>query len=90
MMIDVKEAVQIAKQKAFEILAAESASLEEIERGMSNGNDAWIITPGVPRDLNQLSPLAKMSVSPVQYKRFFIDVQSGELVAMKLHDLAPR
>jgi|HubBroStandDraft_5_1064220.scaffolds.fasta_scaffold257593_1 hypothetical protein len=89
-MIDVKEAVRIAKQKAAEILAAESASLEEIERGMANGSDAWIITLGVPRDLNQLSPLAKMSLSPVQYKRFFIDAQSGELVAMKLHELAPR
>jgi len=89
-MIDVKEAVLIAKQKAGEILGAESASLEEIERGMGNGNDAWIITLGVPRDLNQLSPLARMSVAPVQYKRFFIDAQTGELVAMKLHELAPR
>jgi hypothetical protein len=89
-MIDVKEAVRIAKQKAAEILAAESASLEEIERGMANGSDAWIITLGVPRDLNQLSPLAKMSLPPVQYKRFFIDAQSGDLVAMKLHELAPR
>jgi hypothetical protein len=89
-MIDVKEAVGIAKKKAAEVLGAESASLEEIERGFSNGSDAWIITLGVPRDLDQLSPLAKMSVSPVQYKRFFIDAQTGELVAMKLHELAPR
>jgi hypothetical protein len=89
-MIDAKQAVRIAKQKAEEILGAESASLEEIERGMSNGSDAWIITLGVPRDVNQLSPLARMSVAPVQYKRFFIDVQTGELVAMKLHELAPR
>ncbi len=89
-MIDVKEAVQIAKAKAVEILGAESASLEEIERGVSNGSDAWIITLGVPRDLNQLSTFAKLSVAPVQYRRFFIDAQSGELVAMKLHELAPR
>ncbi|MGA3205213.1 MAG: hypothetical protein ABSF12_22180 [Bryobacteraceae bacterium] len=89
-MIDVQEAVRIAKQKAVEILGAESASLEEIDRGMYNGSDAWNITLGVPRDLNQLSPLARMSVAPIQYRRFFIDVQSGELLAMKLHELALR
>jgi hypothetical protein len=89
-MIDVKEAVRIAKEKAAEILGAESASLEEIDRGMYSGSDAWSITLGVPRDVSLLSPLAKMSVDPVQYKRFFIDVQSGELLAMKLHELSSR
>jgi hypothetical protein len=89
-MIDVKEAVQIAKQKAVEILGAESASLEEIDRGKYNSIDSWGITLGVPRDLNQLSPLARMSVAPVQYKVFYIDAQSGELLAMKLHELAAR
>ena len=89
-MIDVKEAVQIAKQKAIEILGAESASLEEIDRSMYNGVDAWEITLGVPRDLDQVSPLARMSTAPVQYKRFFIDVQGGKFLAMKLHELAPR
>jgi hypothetical protein len=89
-MIDVKQAVQIAKQKAAEILGVESASLEEIDRATYNSNDAWSITLGVPRDLDQLSPITRLSVSPVQYKRFFIDAQSGELLAMKLHELAPR
>ena len=89
-MIDVKEAVQIAKQKAAEILGEQSASLEEIDRGSYNGIDAWNITLGVPRDLNQVSPLARLSVAPVQYRRFIIDAQSGQFLAMKLHELAPR
>jgi hypothetical protein len=90
MMIDAKEAVRIAKQKAAEILGATSPSLEEIERGTYQNRDAWSITLGVPRDVSGLSPMAQLSVAPVQYKRFFIDVLNGELVAMKLHELAPR
>jgi hypothetical protein len=61
-MIDLKEAVQIAKEKAVEILGAESASLEEIDRSIYNGVDAWEITLGVLRDLDQVSPLARMSM----------------------------
>jgi hypothetical protein len=89
-MIDAKEAVKIAKQKATEILGAASPSLEEIERGTYQDRDAWSITLGVPRDLSQLSAMAQLSVPPVQYKRFFVDAVTGELVAMKLHELAPR
>ena len=43
-MIDVKEAVRIAKQKAVEILGAAPASLEEIEREIYKDRNVWSIT----------------------------------------------
>ena len=87
-MIEVKQAVQIAKQKAAEILGVLSASLEEIERETYKDRDVWSITLGVPRDIGQLSPFAQLSVGPVQYKRFLIDVENGELLAMRIRELA--
>jgi hypothetical protein len=75
-MIDVKEAVRIAKQKAVEILGAASASLEEIEREIYKDRDVWSITLGVPRDIIQLSTFAQLAADPVQYKRFLIDVEN--------------
>ncbi len=49
-MIDAKQAVQIAKQKAAEILQEPSASLEEIDRADYSGHDVWSITLSLPRD----------------------------------------
>jgi hypothetical protein len=87
-MIDVKEAVRLAKENAAEILGVGSASLEEFERDIYRDRDVWSITLSVPRDVRQLSPFAKLSAGVVQYKRFFLDVESGELVAMKVRELA--
>jgi len=89
-MIDVKEAVRIAKQKAVEILGATSASLEEIEREMYKDRDVLSITLGLPRDISQLSTFAQLAADPVQYKRFLIDVENGELLAMRIRELASR
>jgi hypothetical protein len=87
-MIDVKQAVQIAKQKATEILGAASSNLEEIERDSYKGHEVWSITLSIPRDVTNLRPIEQLSVEPLQYKRFLIDVQTGELVAMKLREFA--
>lgn len=89
-MIDVKQAVQIAKQKAFEMLDSASANLEEIERESYKDRDVWSVTLSLPRDLNQLAPLARLGAEPVQYKRFLVDADTGELVAMKLREGASR
>jgi hypothetical protein len=89
-MIDVKEAVRIAKAKAAEILGTTSVSLEEIERDMYKDSDVWSITLGVPRDISQLSGLAQLSADPLQYKRFLIDVENGELLAMRIRELVSR
>ena len=77
----------MAREKSAEILGVDG-SLEEIQRETYQGRDAWSITLGVPRNLEHLSPMSRLSASPVQYKIFLIDAQTGEM--LKLHALAPR
>lgn len=86
-MIDVKQAVQIAKAKAAEMLEETSPNLEEIERDFYKDRDVWSITLSLPHaKIASISHLA----SPGQYKRFLIDTETGELVAMKLREPASR
>lgn len=86
-MIDVKQAVQIAKATAAEMLEQSSANLEEIERDSYKGHDVWSITLSLPLARAKITSLAQIA-DPVQYKRFLIDAETGELVAMKLRELA--
>jgi hypothetical protein len=86
-MIDLKQAVQIAKAKAAEMLDQGPSNLEEIERETYKGRDVWSITLSLPR--SQISSLAHLA-DPVQYKRFLIDAETGELSAMKLREVASR
>lgn len=87
-MIDPKKAVQIAKEKAAEMLDQHSFNLEEIERGDYKNREVWSITLSLPRDLKQLAPFAQLSADPLQYKQFLIDAETGEFVAMKLREVA--
>jgi hypothetical protein len=87
-MVDLKQAILIAKHKATEILGAVSSNLEEIERDRYKDHEVWSITLSVPRDVSNLKLLAQFSSEPLHYKRFLIDVQTGELVAMKLREVA--
>jgi len=89
-MIDAKQAVQIAKERAVDMLGQGHSSLEEIERESYKDHDVWSITLSFPRNLNQVPPIARLGTDPLQYKRFLIDVETGELVAMKLRELASR
>lgn len=86
-MIDAKKAVQLAKEKAAELFSAAS-SLEEIERDSDRDREVWCITLGLPRDLGSLSALEQLSVDRRQYKRFLIDVETGELVAVRMREVA--
>ena len=92
-MIDAKQAVQIAKESAAELLGQVPAksSLEEIERDSYKGRDVWWITLGLPRDpgrLQSLAVLAALAADTLEYKRFLIDAETGELIAMKLREVA--
>jgi hypothetical protein len=89
-MIDAKQAVEIAKEKAADMLNQTSTNLEEIERESYKDREVWSITLSLPRNLKQLAPFAALSADPLQYKRFLIDVDTGELVAMKLREVASR
>ncbi|MDQ2711803.1 MAG: hypothetical protein M3Y24_06140 [Acidobacteriota bacterium] len=72
-MIDVKQAVQIAKAKAADILERSASSLEEVERDTYKTHDVWSITLSIPRDIDHLPAMARLSADPLQYKRFLID-----------------
>ena len=89
-MIDAKQAVQIAKVRAEEMLGSSNFKLEEIERESYKDREVWSLTLSYPRDLDQLSQMARLATDPLQYKRFLIDVETGELVAMKLPEPASR
>ncbi|MEQ1946791.1 MAG: hypothetical protein ABL995_06370 [Bryobacteraceae bacterium] len=80
-MIDLQEAVFIAKQEATKILGPNQFSLEELERDVYKSRDVWSITLGLPKPalfLNQ----------ELNYKRFLIDVETGELLAIKIREVA--
>ena len=87
-MIDAKHAVQIAKDKALEMLNQPFSNLEEIERDFYKDRDVWIITLSLPRDTTLLAPIAQLSADPLQYKRFLIDSETGDFVAMKVREVA--
>jgi DNA-binding XRE family transcriptional regulator len=87
-MIDAKQAVQIAKKEAADLLGSASSSLEEIERDSYKDREIWSITLSLSRSLNLMAPIAQLSADPREYKRFLIDVETGELVAMKVREFA--
>ena len=89
-MIDRKQAVEIAKVEAANLLGQRISNLEEIERDSYKGREIWSITLSLPRDMKQLTGLAQLTASPLQYKRFLIDVETGELVAMQRHEVSLR
>src|SRR5438067_2336852 len=88
--IDARAAVAAAMRNAAEILGQTKTTLEEIERETYKGRDAWAITLGVPRDLDLVSSLARIGADPVQYKRFLIDAETGEMLAMIIREPVAR
>ena len=90
-MIDAKQAILIAKAGAADLLSQDSSNLEEIERDSYKGREVWSITLSLPQKVGQLgslATLAALSGFPPQYKRFLIDSETGELVAVKLREVA--
>ncbi len=86
-MIDVKQAVQLARAKAAEILDEDSSNLEELERETYNGRDVWSITLSLPNKHLTLGPFQRYTNS-LSFKRFLIDVETGELAAVKIREVA--
>jgi len=86
-MIGVKQAILIAKAKAAEILSQASSNVEEIERESYKGHDTWSITLSFPLDLPHLANGVGF-VGPLQYKRFLVAVETGELMAMRIREFA--
>jgi hypothetical protein len=89
-MIDVKQAVKVATEKAADLLGQRPFNLEEIERESYKGSDAWVITLSFVADPDQTSPLSTIVTSlnrNLKYKRFFIDPETSELLAMKVREV---
>jgi hypothetical protein len=89
-MLEIKDAVRIAREHALEMLGYPNPSLEEIELGQHQDREVWMITLGFPRDLEQIAPLARIGADPLQYKRFLIDAETGKMLAMRLREVASR
>jgi hypothetical protein len=89
-MISAPNAVQIAQQQAELMLGKRNTNLEEIERDSHGGHEVWDITLSFPRNLDLLAPMVRLAADTLQYKRFLIDIETGELVAIKIRELASR
>jgi hypothetical protein len=90
-MIEAKQAVQIAKQRAAEMLDGGQFNLEEIEREPYKGRDTGYITLSLsrpPRDVHEALSLGQLVTGVKDYKRFLIDAETGELIAMKIREVA--
>jgi hypothetical protein len=83
-MIDVKQAVESAKQYAFEILGSGTSTVEEVERDEYKNRQVWQITLGFPTSQYSAYPVPH---SVKDYKSFLVDVETGETLAMKIREL---
>jgi hypothetical protein len=86
-MIDAKQAILIAKSKAGELLDQASSNVEEIERHAYDGHDVWSITLSFPPSVTLPGHLAELAELR-QYKRFLIDVETGDFLAVKIREPA--
>jgi hypothetical protein len=88
-MASIKEAVQNATLFAQETLGLERTAglqLEEVESTSVNGQDAWLIT------LSMTNAVRTMGVTtlfgPRDYKIFTVMKKNGEVVSMRIRELA--
>jgi hypothetical protein len=89
-VIEAEKAVLIAKQEAARMLGKTAPTLEEIELDSYKGREIWNITLGFARKTSGHPPLARISMDPIQYKRFLVDAATGKLVAIKLREPVAR
>ncbi len=99
-MIAAKEAVNIAKKQADSLLGGGAFRLEEILREKYQDRDSWIITLSLPRRsppsndplrlVTGSSVIAQMYPSDLEFKRFYVDAESGELLGMTIREFALR
>ena len=82
-MISVKEAVASAVEFARAMLGAAVADilLEEVEHSQEGPNDVWLITLSVPGRTG-------LGVLGRDYKRFAVRADTGEVLSMKIRELA--
>jgi hypothetical protein len=82
-MIGVKQAVESAKQYAFEILGDAQSTVEEVDRDEYKNRPVWQITLGFTRAYSAYP----VPHSVRDYKSFLVDAETGETMAMKIREL---
>ena len=94
-MLDVKEATQVALSY-FDDLYGENAFsnvlLEEVERDEEDGTPYWFITIGFTDENAKRKEQSGLDVlkptgPPRRYRRFKIDVETGEVVSIKIRSV---
>jgi len=92
-MIEVKDAVQVAKSAAYEFLGQETALkdllLEEVE--LDTSSNTWAITLGfnvpVANRLERIGAALAGQMFVRKYKTFNIDAETGEFRSMKIREI---
>lgn len=94
-MIDVKQAVKAAAQFAEDVLGPENvqgARLEEVETSEDGAH--WLITLGFLRpDAPESRRTAFEALAGIpgkrDYKLFKVDMETGEVISMKIRSVSP-
>jgi hypothetical protein len=89
-MISVQEAIQRAANFAKNVLDEARASdlrVEELEGSKLGGDDVWLITLSMPRESFTLGALESLR-KPRDFKTFTVHGTSGEVLSMKIRELA--
>lgn len=88
-MIQLKDAISIAKKQAADLLGEAPLSVAEFEREAYNGQPAWVITLAFSAPQGPLaSAMSQFQKPALEYRRFFVDENTGELLAMKIREFA--
>jgi hypothetical protein len=89
-MVSVQQAVGSAvtfAQGLFEGESLRSLRLEEVDAGDVNGRPVWQITLSMTERNSPLSALS-LSGAPREYKIFTVDKATGDVLSMKIRELA--
>ncbi|MCL4844246.1 MAG: hypothetical protein KJZ79_20505 [Bryobacteraceae bacterium] len=88
-MIEIKDAIRIAKEHAADLLGEAPLSVAEFEREEYNGHPAWVITLGFSIPQSPLASAMNQFQRPaLEYRRFFVDEANGKVLAMKIREFA--
>jgi hypothetical protein len=87
-MVSIKQAFANAAEFAAGVLELTDLRLEEVETAEANGADVWLITLSMvrPGPYNALAALSRGV--PRDYKTFTIRKDTGEVLSMKIRELA--
>lgn len=88
-MVSVKQAVENAAAFARSILEPDRVvdlRLEEVETGNLEGEEAWVITLSARDSEKGLTEF--LPPGPRVYKRFFVSKESGQVLSMKIREMA--